>query len=58
MAVEFPINQLCALLEVTRSGYYAWLRRKPCQRQLDNQQLLRQSKKFIGKVARPMAARA
>lgn len=40
MAVEFPIKELCALLEISRSGYYAWLRRKPCRRQLDNEQLL------------------
>jgi len=40
MAVEFPIQELCALLGVSRSGYYAWLRRKPCRRQRDNEQLL------------------
>jgi transposase InsO family protein len=40
MAVEFTIGQLCALLEVSRSGYYAWLRRKPSRRQLENEQLV------------------
>lgn len=44
MAVEFPVSQLCALLEVSRSGYYAWLGRKPCRRQRENAQLLRRIK--------------
>lgn len=29
---EFPINRLCAVLEVSESGYYAWLKREPSQR--------------------------
>lgn len=44
MAVEFPVKELCALLEVSRSGYYAWGRRKPCRRQLQNEQLLQRIK--------------
>lgn len=40
LAVEFPVQELCALLEVSRSGYYAWRARKPSRRQLDNAQLL------------------
>ena len=40
LAVEFPVQELCALLEVSRSGYYAWRVRKPSRRQLDNAQLL------------------
>lgn len=44
MAVEFPVQQLCALLAVARSGYYAWLRRKPGRRARDNQQLLQRIK--------------
>ena len=30
---------MCRVLEVSRSGYYRWLKRKPSQRQLDNQRL-------------------
>ncbi len=30
---------MCRVLEVSRSGYYRWLGRKPSQRQLDNQRL-------------------
>jgi transposase InsO family protein len=32
-AHEFPINLMCRVLEVARSGYYAWLRRKPGPRE-------------------------
>jgi transposase InsO family protein len=31
--------EMCRVLEVSRSGYYKWLKRKPSQRQLDNQRL-------------------
>jgi transposase InsO family protein len=30
---------MCRVLEVSRSGYYRWLKRKPSQRHLDNQRL-------------------
>jgi len=30
---------MCRVLEVSRSGYYRWLNRKPSQRELDNQRL-------------------
>ena len=30
---------MCRVLEVSRSGYYRWLKHKPSQRQLDNQRL-------------------
>jgi transposase InsO family protein len=30
---------MCRVLEVSRSGYYRWLKRKPSQRQLDNERL-------------------
>ena len=30
---------MCRVLEVSRSGYYRWLKRKPSKRQLDNQRL-------------------
>jgi len=40
LAVEFPRTQVCAVLGVSRSGYYDWLLRKPSQRQRANEQLL------------------
>ena len=30
---------MCQVLEVSRSGYYDWLNRKPSQRQLENEKL-------------------
>ena len=35
------MDKLCRLLEVSRSGYYAWKNRPPSIRQLSNQMLLR-----------------
>ena len=40
LAVEFPVGQVCEVLEVSRSGYYAGLKRKPSRRQLANQKLM------------------
>lgn len=34
------VVRLCRVLEVSRSGYYGWLRRGPTRRERDNQQLL------------------
>jgi putative transposase len=36
---EFPIARLCATLAVSESGYYAWVKRVPSNREQDNQQL-------------------
>lgn len=36
---EFPVARLCAVLGVSESGYYAWLKRPPAPRQQANQQL-------------------
>ncbi len=38
--MEFPLAQVCAVLGVSRSGYYAWLKRQPSKRQRANEQLL------------------
>lgn len=40
MAADYPIGQLCAALEVSRSGYHAWVRREPSARQVANETLL------------------
>jgi transposase InsO family protein len=39
---EFPIARLCAVLEVSESGYYAWLKRDLCDRDLENASLTEQ----------------
>jgi putative transposase len=42
LAAEFPVKASCVALQVTRSGYYQWLRRTPGKRALANQRLLEQ----------------
>src|SRR5438552_7338139 len=36
---EFPINRLCQVLNVSESGYYAWRKREPSQRQREDERL-------------------
>ena len=36
---DFPIQRLCRVLEVSRSGYYAWAKRKPSKRARDDEAL-------------------
>ena len=35
----FPVRRLCAVLGVSESGYYAWLKHEPSQRALENVRL-------------------
>lgn len=35
----FRVGMMCRVLKVSRSGYYAWRRRQPSQRELDDQRL-------------------
>jgi transposase InsO family protein len=37
---DFPVNMVCQALGVSRSGYYAWLRRKESKRQLVDREAL------------------
>ena len=37
---EFRLELMCKVLEVSRSGYYAWLKRGPSRRALENADLL------------------
>ena len=43
MKTQYPIRSLCRTLEVSASGYYAWLEREasPSPRALENQRLAR-----------------
>ncbi|MRS05547.1 transposase, partial [bacterium] len=38
--VEFPVGSMCQALEVSRSGYYAWLGRRGQPSRLSDQELI------------------
>lgn len=38
----YPVHTMCRLLDVSASGYYAWLKRAPSKHSLDDAQLLEQ----------------
>ena len=40
LSAEHSVQLLCGVLGVSRSGYYAWSRRAPCRRRLEDAQLL------------------
>ncbi len=37
----YPVNLLCRVLEVSRSGYYKWLKHQPSARSHENRQLMK-----------------
>jgi len=39
LRLDFPVPLMCRVLDVTASGYYAWINRPPSQRQRDNERL-------------------
>ena len=41
----FPVEKMCQVLEVSRSGYYDWKDRLPSKRKLENQEILRIARK-------------
>ncbi len=42
MAQDYPVRELCAVLEVTRSGYYAWRQGQETARELANRLLVQE----------------
>ena len=44
---QYAIKSLCRVMEITRSGYYAWRKREPGPRQQANQELLPRIKAFF-----------
>lgn len=44
LAGRYPVKDLCQMMRVSRSGYYAWRERRPSRRQRENEQLLGQVK--------------
>ena len=39
---EFPVRRMCQMLQVSPSGYYAWRQRPVSQREMANQELVKQ----------------
>ena len=37
---KYPILKLCAVLNINRSSYYKWLKRKPSTNQLQNEEII------------------
>ena len=49
---RFPVAALCRVMNVTRSGYYAWQRREPSERQKQDMTLLVQVRQFFERSKR------
>ena len=43
----FPVRRLCRMLEVSRSGYYEWLRRQPSSRTTAAQQVQEKVQRYF-----------
>jgi len=55
---NYPLALLCRMLEVSKSGYYAWRSRAPSKRSRQDYTLThRRSARFTAGAARPTAAR-
>jgi putative transposase len=39
---ELSVNRMCEVLKVSRSGYYAWRTRPASEREMANQEILRE----------------
>ena len=46
---EFTIEEMSRVLEVSRSGYYVWLKRKKSRREIENEELLKKIKAIFDK---------
>ncbi|WP_155084804.1 IS3 family transposase [Piscirickettsia salmonis] len=43
----FPVDRVCSILGVSRSGYYSWLKVQPSKRMIENQKLARRIKEIF-----------
>lgn len=55
MRLDYPVALLCRVFGVSRSGFYAWLERKPSERQQADERLKVAIRLCIGRAAKPMA---
>ena len=53
-----PISVMCRMLEVSASGFHAWLRRPPSDRQLSDAWLLERIREIHSRTGGCMARRA
>jgi transposase InsO family protein len=49
---RFPIEKMCKVLKVSKSGYYKWLQSGPSKRALENKELVRRIQKIYHKSRR------
>jgi putative transposase len=54
---EFPVSRLCRMREVSRSGYYEWLRRPPSPRAAADQQLQEKVQRYFAQGRGPYGTR-
>ncbi len=47
---DYSLKQLCAVIQVSRSGFYAWHHRKPSHRQQTNEGLIDRIKQIHQRV--------
>ncbi len=57
LSPEYPIRELCAVLEVSRSGYYAWQKGQKSARELANRLMADRSRHCSRPSASGMGAR-
>lgn len=49
---QFRVAKLCKVLKVSRSGFYAWLKRHKSKRQIENEKLFEKVKEIFEKKRR------
>ena len=53
----YPVKLLCRVLIVSRCGFYAWLKRPPCRRALENERLRVEMRAAHAKTRRTYSAK-
>ena len=45
--MDYPLGEICRVMEVSRSGYYAWKRRPKSRERIENEKLLIEIKRLF-----------